>query len=414
MGHLNGAVKEQPSVAPSAISVPLGERSDVAKSEEFAVAKRWSEIKEQLNEPFHPDEIKWRVTATSTIQTKHGPQKRGQLIAYADQRAYTDRLNTVFGEWGWTRNYDVQVAQNFERRASNDKSQTAVAAKVVVVSRVTIHGLGTHTGVGEEWADDENAATRAEAQAFKRACACFGLGRYLYDLEKIWVDLDQSNRPGYVPTLPDWALPRSHQPRRQSPPPAVNTRQTTSGAPRNSLVRDEAMATVTALADKVGFSLAQSTFQAYGGTTDLKRLGNAKVAIVLDKLTDLSRGVERLLAARKALGEEQYGALCHELNLPSDAIDDIPDRDTLRSLLEKVESRAKSGIPEPAANQTAGKIADARGRLLQAARKCADRTRKRLADVIEEATVGTLTLESLKDLTDANLPIVEAAIARLR
>jgi hypothetical protein len=66
----------------------------------------------------------------------------------------------VFGEWGWTRDYDVQVAQNFERRAANDKSQSAVAAKVVVVSRVTIHGLGTHTGVGEEWADDENAATR--------------------------------------------------------------------------------------------------------------------------------------------------------------------------------------------------------------------------------------------------------------
>ena len=110
------------------------------------------------------------MTATSTQQTKHGPQKRGQLVAYADQRAYTDRLNEVFGEWGWTRSYDVQVAQNFERRAPGDKKQTAVAAKVVVVSKVTIHGLGSHTGVGEEWADDENAATRAEAQAFKRAC----------------------------------------------------------------------------------------------------------------------------------------------------------------------------------------------------------------------------------------------------
>ena len=41
--------------------------------------------------------------------------KRGQLVAYADQRAYTDRLNDIFGEWGWTRTYNVQVAQNFER-----------------------------------------------------------------------------------------------------------------------------------------------------------------------------------------------------------------------------------------------------------------------------------------------------------
>ena len=62
--------------------------------------ERLQKIRELLNEPFDSREIKWRVTATSTNQTKHGPQKRGQLVAYADQRAYTDRLNDVFGEWG--------------------------------------------------------------------------------------------------------------------------------------------------------------------------------------------------------------------------------------------------------------------------------------------------------------------------
>src|SRR5207244_8323151 len=107
-------------------------------------------IRELLCEPFDPSDIKWRVTATSRHQGKNGPQKRGQLVAYADQRAYTDRLNEVFGEWGWTRSYDVQVVQNFVRPAPGDKKQTAVAAKVVVVSKVTIHGLGSHTGVGEE------------------------------------------------------------------------------------------------------------------------------------------------------------------------------------------------------------------------------------------------------------------------
>ena len=58
--------------------------------------ERLQKIRELLNEPFDPGEIKWRVTATSTHQGKHGPQKRGQLVAYADQRAYTDRLNEVF------------------------------------------------------------------------------------------------------------------------------------------------------------------------------------------------------------------------------------------------------------------------------------------------------------------------------
>ena len=126
--------------------------------------ERLHNIRELLSEPFDPNEIKWRVTATSTNQGKHGPQKRGQLVAYADQRAYTDRLNEVFGEWGWTRSYDVQVAQNFERRAPGDKKQTAVAAKVVVVSTVTVHGLGAHTGVAKS---GQTTKTRRRAQKRK-------------------------------------------------------------------------------------------------------------------------------------------------------------------------------------------------------------------------------------------------------
>jgi hypothetical protein len=60
---------------------------------------------------------------------------------------------------------------------------------------MTIDGLGSHSGLGEEWADNENAGTSAEAQAFKRACSCFGLGRYLYDLGGHWVDLDERRQP---------------------------------------------------------------------------------------------------------------------------------------------------------------------------------------------------------------------------
>ena len=52
-----------------------------------------------LEEPFDPQEIKWRVTNTNKDKT------RGQVIAYADQRAYTDRLNAIFTVRGWTRKY---------------------------------------------------------------------------------------------------------------------------------------------------------------------------------------------------------------------------------------------------------------------------------------------------------------------
>src|SRR5690348_7121214 len=246
MSHTNGAngaaTHEVPQSAALA-NIAAGEKHQA----EGTSPERLQKIRELLSEPFDPDEIKWRVTATSTNQTKHGPQKRGQLVAYADQRSYTDRLNEVFGEWGWTRNYDVQVAQNFERRAPGDKTKTAVAAKVVVVSKVTVLGLGSHTGVGEEWADDENAATRAEAQAFKRACSCFGLGRYLYDLDKVWVDLDQFNRPAHNPNLPDWALPGYAK--REAQRQAAHRG---AGQPKQSLVQQEMLAKVKELSGKVG------------------------------------------------------------------------------------------------------------------------------------------------------------------
>jgi hypothetical protein len=64
-----------------------------------------------------------------------------------------------------------------------------------------------HSGSGEEWADDDNAMTRAEAQAFKRACSCFGLGRYFYNFDEIWVPVDSYGQPFQTPTLPQWALP---------------------------------------------------------------------------------------------------------------------------------------------------------------------------------------------------------------
>ena len=154
-----------------------------------------------LEEPFDPREIKWRVTNTTS------DRRRGQVIAYADPRAYTDRLNALFTVRGWTREYSIQVIQNFERMERGN-SGARISGKVVVACKLMIEGLGAHSGLGEEWADNENAATAAEAQAFKRACACFGLGRYLYDLAGSWVDLDEKKQPLSRPKLPEWALPK--------------------------------------------------------------------------------------------------------------------------------------------------------------------------------------------------------------
>src|ERR1700677_2240550 len=121
----------------------------------------------QLAEPFDSSEIKWRVTHTSRDGS------RGAVIAFADPRAYTDRLNQIFTPSGWTRTYEVSTVSSLTRMKKDKLIQTG---KVLVTCTLTIAGLGCHTGSGEDWADEENAMTTAEAQAFKRAASCYGLG----------------------------------------------------------------------------------------------------------------------------------------------------------------------------------------------------------------------------------------------
>jgi hypothetical protein len=171
---------------------------------EFSRCERFSqqEIKNfcaALEVPFDPRVIYWRVTNTS----KNG-KLRGQVIAYADQRAYTDRLNQLFTPAGWTRKYQVHTSANFER----SKDQKTVA-KVFVTCELTISGLGAHSATGEEWADDENAGTSAEAQAFKRAAACFGLGRYSITSKARGSILTIENGRGPSPAYPSGRHPRA-------------------------------------------------------------------------------------------------------------------------------------------------------------------------------------------------------------
>lgn len=59
--------------------------------------------------------------------------------------------------------------------------------------------------------------TAAEAQAFKRAASCFGLGRYLYNFAEMWVPLNEYRQPVEFPKLPQWALPKAGSAGRSHP-----------------------------------------------------------------------------------------------------------------------------------------------------------------------------------------------------
>jgi hypothetical protein len=123
----------------------------------------------QLAIPFPPEVVELKPGAVAE------EKKRVLALAYVDARHYQARLDAVVGVGGWSVTY----------RPWGDRA---------VICTVTIQGV-TREDVGEAEKGDPNQATSAAMQAFKRACAAFGLGRYLYtELPRPWVDAEPRGR----------------------------------------------------------------------------------------------------------------------------------------------------------------------------------------------------------------------------
>ena len=171
--------------------------------------ERLKAIRAQLEEPFDEEDVKWKP---QMISYKDKDNPKGQAAAYADARVYTDRLNEVVEPSGWFQLVGSIVTNPFPKKVSKwgEDEKYVDVAKIITTVSVGIIGLGLKTDVGESWLDDENAATIAYSQAFKRACYPFGPGRYFYDLPKIWHPIEKKSKqfrdPG--PVLPDWAKPK--------------------------------------------------------------------------------------------------------------------------------------------------------------------------------------------------------------
>jgi len=286
-----------------------------------------------LEVPFDPKTIEWRVTRTSRDETK----PRGQIIPYADQRAYTDRLNALFTPAGWTRSYAVHTSANFER-GSDHKT----VAKVFVTCHLTIFGLGSHSATGEEWTDDENAGTSAEAQAFKRACSCFGLGRYLYYFTGVWVDLDERKRPTCRPTLTGWATPEGwRNGLRPDHQEAADHHEMDDEADSEAYRLNRLVREIEALAQPLGRGLYRGLLKRLGHTWSPRQVRDEKLLQkVLSHMQGAQRGLRRLRVALEESGPESLERALRAVNLRS--LDEANSLETLHKIVLHVESETKA------------------------------------------------------------------------
>ena len=123
----------------------------------------------ELKKPFDPKRVSWRVGSTT------GDKSKGLALAYIDARDVQDRLDEVCGMENWQCRYALQ-------------------------GQTTICEIGVKIGDEWVWKADGAGSTDVEAEkgsvsdAFKRAAVKWGVGRYLYDVESPWVELEAAGK----------------------------------------------------------------------------------------------------------------------------------------------------------------------------------------------------------------------------
>lgn len=136
-----------------------------------------------LAQPFPAQQVELRVGA----HAQRGQRWMCQAIPFVPRRSYEDRLN-VLVPGGWR---------------STTLSRQETAGRLVIAAQVEIFGVA-HTGYAERplrpfAVQEENEVVAPDAHAafeyaFVGACACFGMGRYLADLDRRWVPYDLRHR----------------------------------------------------------------------------------------------------------------------------------------------------------------------------------------------------------------------------
>jgi hypothetical protein len=130
----------------------------------------------KLREPFTFNEIEWKVQVTTADKA------RGMAVAYVDSRAIQKRLDETVGLFGWSNEF----------QAWHENSQ--------------ICKLSIYCEDRREWVTKSDGAENTDfepvkgglSHAFKRVASLWGIGRYLYELEGIWVEVEQKGKSSVI------------------------------------------------------------------------------------------------------------------------------------------------------------------------------------------------------------------------
>lgn len=135
-----------------------------------------NEIITRLREPFTSKEIEWKIQVTTQDKT------RGMAVPYVNSRAIQKRLDETAGVFNWRNEYSMW----------HEKSQ--------------ICGISIFFEERGDWVTKFDGAECSDIEpikgglsdAFKRTAVLWGIGRYLYELDGIWVEIEQKGKSNVI------------------------------------------------------------------------------------------------------------------------------------------------------------------------------------------------------------------------
>ena len=131
-----------------------------------------SDLQKKLQEPLKVSDIDWRVQSIR----KQGQRVVATLLAYKDSRVDQKRLDDVFGIFGWSVSYQRDT-------------KGILQATVSVYDDERKQWISKTSNGTESFADSQKGEY---SDAFKRASFLWGIGRELYDMPNITVELKQN------------------------------------------------------------------------------------------------------------------------------------------------------------------------------------------------------------------------------
>jgi hypothetical protein len=174
-----------------------------------------------------------------------------------------------------------------------------------------------------------------EAQSFKRAASCFGLGRYLYNLSETWVSLNDRGKPIELPALPAWALLKRNQ---------LLAKTNPACGPRPPVVQrgpidQETTNKIEGFRHNLGDPIYAEILWRVARARYANAIANAQLqASVVEAMERASRGILKTQSLAETIGDTQFVSVMDRLHIGS--MSAIPSLEALMHLVSELEEVA--------------------------------------------------------------------------